>query len=209
MCIYYLQETQKNGVYVNYPPSESSVKNLQKGETVNNSRQEHHSVTHFLQVVCSLLVSWMLELQDCTGQAESNVLVQACLSCNNACERSHAKVKPLRHTCPKAFNIQAECQFKDLRNTVQTEKKKWIMFSIQYPLILCSAWKIFLEMNLIKMTFSKVHQLQRWTEAWGGLLALCLYHSATYHLCHFYSGSLAVRQPAPKNSWAESIHLPV
>lgn len=31
-CIYYLRETQKNGVYVNYTLSESSVKNLQKGK---------------------------------------------------------------------------------------------------------------------------------------------------------------------------------
>lgn len=38
----------------------SSVKNLQKGKTVNNARQDHHSVTHFLQVVWGLLGSWML-----------------------------------------------------------------------------------------------------------------------------------------------------
>lgn len=68
--------------------SESSVKNLQKGKTANNSRQGHHSVTHFLQVVCGLLRSWMLKLRDCTGQTESNFLVQACFLCKSACDKA-------------------------------------------------------------------------------------------------------------------------
>jgi hypothetical protein len=80
----------------------------------------------------------MLIFQDCTGQAKSNFLVQAHFLCNSACDSSHAKVKLLRHTRPKAFNKQAECQFKDLRNTVKIEKKKRI-FSLQYPFVLCSA----------------------------------------------------------------------
>jgi len=137
MCIYYLQETQK--VLVNYSLSESSMKNMQKGKTINNSRQEHHSVTHFLQVVWGLLGSWMLKFQDCTGQAESNFLVQARFLRNSACDSCHAKVQHLRHTHPKAFNMQAECQFKGLRNTIKTEKKKWIIFCLQYPFLLCSA----------------------------------------------------------------------
>jgi hypothetical protein len=81
----------------------------------------------------------MFKLQDCTGQTELNFLVQACFLCKSACDRSHAKVKLLRHTRPKAFNMQAECQFKELSNTVQTEKKKWIIFSLKHPFILCSA----------------------------------------------------------------------
>lgn len=129
---------QKNGVYVNYSLSESSMKNLQKGKTVNNSIQGHHSVTHFLQVVWGLLGKWMLKTYNCTGQAEPNFLVQAHFLCNSACDSCHAKVQHLRHTHPNAFNMQAECQFKDLRNTMKREKKEVdnIFFTISLYIVL-------------------------------------------------------------------------
>jgi hypothetical protein len=105
------------------------VTNLLKEKIANNSRQEHHSIVH-LQMVWSVLGSWTLKLQDCTEHAESNFLMQACfILCNSYFDSCHAKVKHSRHTCPKAFNMQSECQFMDFRNTIRTEKKQRIIFS--------------------------------------------------------------------------------
>jgi hypothetical protein len=96
-----------------------------------------------------------------------------------------AKVQHLRHTHSKAFIVQAECQFRYLRNTMKRGEKKWIIFSLQDPFILCSAWSIFLEMNLIMIPLLKYNSCNVGTEVWGGSMALCFYHSATDHLCHF------------------------